>query len=52
MVQKELRCQMSLDKICAENFYKDDGDKIKLNRFLYEYANHLYTKILANQKLT
>jgi uncharacterized Fe-S radical SAM superfamily protein PflX len=42
---------MSFDKVSAENFYKDDGDKIKLNWFLYEYANHLYTKIVASQKL-
>lgn len=42
---------MSFDKVSAENFYKDDGDKIKLNWFLYEYANLLYTKIVASQKL-
>jgi len=42
---------MSFDKVSAKNFYKDDGDKIKLNWFLYEYANHFYSKIAASQKL-
>ena len=30
------------DKVSATNFYKDDGDKIRLNWFLYEYANMLH----------
>ena len=42
---------MSLDKVQATNFYIDDGDKIKLNWFLYEYANLLYMKILVSPKL-
>ena len=42
---------MNLDKVSGANFYKDDGDKIKLNWFLYEYANLLYTKIAASPKL-
>lgn len=44
--------QMNLDKVSAANFYKDKGDKIKLNWFLYEYANHLYMKIEKNLELT
>jgi uncharacterized Fe-S radical SAM superfamily protein PflX len=43
---------MDLDKVKATNFYKDDGDKIKLNWFLYEYANALYLEIAKNPKLT
>ncbi len=42
---------MELDKVRAENFYQDGGDKVKLNWFLYEYANLLYTKISASSKL-
>ena len=43
---------MELDKVSAANFYQDNGDKIKLNWFLYEYANLLYMKISASSKLT
>lgn len=42
---------MDFDRVMAANFYKDDGDKIKLNWFLYEYANLLYMKIAASPKL-
>ena len=42
---------MELDKVRAANFYQDNGDKIKLNWFLYEYANLLYMKISASSKL-
>lgn len=40
------------DKVFADNYYKDDGDKIKQNWFLYEYANILFSKIAENSKLT
>ena len=43
---------MGLDRVKATNFYADNGDKIKLNWFLYEYANLLYIKIAASPKLT
>jgi len=43
---------MELDKVRAANFYQDNGDKIKLNWFLYEYANLLYMKISASSNLT
>lgn len=36
---------MPVDNVKAKNFYKDNGDKIKLNWCLYEYSNVLYTKI-------
>ena len=36
---------MNIDKVKAKNFYKDAGDKILLNWFLYEYSNILYSKI-------
>ena len=39
------------DKVSAANFYKDDGDKIRLNWFLYEYANMLHMNIISNPKL-
>lgn len=42
---------MGFDKVNAVNFYKDDGDKVKLNWFLYEYANLLHMKIAASSKL-
>ena len=35
---------MSFDKVAAEHFYKDNGDKIKQNWFLYEYSNILFEK--------
>ena len=50
--QKGHRRQMNFDTVKAENFYIDDGDKIKLNWFLYEYANELHMEIVANEKLT
>jgi len=40
------------DKVKAERFYQDDGDKIKLNWFCYEYANNLYRAIETSVKLT
>jgi hypothetical protein len=42
---------MIIDKVSAENFYKDDGDKIKQNWFLYEYSNILFSKIKESPKL-
>jgi len=42
---------MELDKVSASNFYQDNGDKIKLNWLLYEYANLLYLKIATSPKL-
>jgi hypothetical protein len=36
---------MSNDKVAADNFYKDNGDKIKQNWFLYEFSNVLFSKI-------
>jgi len=36
---------VSIDNVAAGNFYKDDGDKIKQNWFLYEYSNILFSKI-------
>jgi len=42
---------MSIDKVAAKHFYKDDGDKIKQNWFLYEYANIMFSKIDENPGL-
>jgi hypothetical protein len=42
---------MTIDKVAASHFYKDDGDKILLNWSLYEYANILYSKIEESAKL-
>jgi len=42
---------MSLDKVRAENFYRDRGDKNKQNWFLYEYSNILFSKIQESAKL-
>ena len=42
---------MTVDKVHANNFYKDDGDKIKQNWCLYEYSNILFSKIEENPKL-
>ena len=39
------------DSIKAESFYQDNGDKIKLNWFCYEYANNLYSAIKSSKKL-
>jgi len=39
------------DNVKAERFYQDDGDKIKLNWFCYEYANNLYSAIKLSKKL-
>ena len=36
---------MGIDKVAADNFYKDKGDQILQNWFLYEYANILFSKI-------
>ena len=41
-----------IDKVAANNFYKDNGDKVKQNWFLYEYANILYSKIEEHNGLT
>jgi len=43
---------MGVDKVAADNFYKDDGDKIKQNWLLYEYSNMLFSKIEESQELT
>jgi len=43
---------MGFDKVHAKNFYKDDGDKIKQNWFLYEYSNILFTKIAESPELS
>jgi hypothetical protein len=42
---------MGFDKVSADNFYKDAGDQIKINWFLYEYANNLYMNIKSSAKL-
>ena len=42
---------MNFDKIAADNFYKDNGDKIKQNWFLYEYSNILFSKIWESHEL-
>jgi len=42
---------MSNDKVAADNFYKDNGDKIKQNWFLYEFSNVLFSKIEKSHKL-
>ena len=42
---------MSSDKVAADNFYKDGGDKTKQNWFLYEFSNVLFSKIEQSGKL-
>jgi len=42
---------MSNDKVAADNFYKDNGDKTKQNWFLYEFSNVLFSKIEQGGKL-
>jgi hypothetical protein len=42
---------MGVDKVAASHFYKDGGDKIKQNWFLYEYANQLFAQIDGSPKL-
>jgi len=42
---------MGIDKVAADNFYKDSGDKIKENWFLYEYSNILFSKIEESHEL-
>ena len=42
---------MGTDKVAADNFYKDSGDKIKQNWFLYEYSNILFSKIEESLEL-
>jgi hypothetical protein len=42
---------MIIDKVAANHFYKDDGDKILLNWSMYEYANILRSKIEGSSKL-
>jgi hypothetical protein len=42
---------VTTDNIQAGNFYQDDGDKIKLNWFCYEYANTLYSFIKLSKTL-
>ena len=39
------------DDVKAGNFYQDNGDKIKMNWFCYEYANNLYSFIKSSKKL-
>jgi len=43
---------MGTDQVSADNFYKDSGDKIKQNWFLYEYSNILFSKIEESHELT
>jgi len=43
--------KMIVDKVAAKNFYKDRGDKIKQNWFLYEYSNILFSKIAESPQL-
>jgi hypothetical protein len=43
---------MGIDKVSAGHFYKDGGDKIKQNWFLYEYANLLFAKVSEAPKLS
>ena len=43
---------MSVDKVAANHFYKDRGDKTLQNWFLYEYANVLFSKIKESPKLS
>jgi hypothetical protein len=42
---------MGVDKVTADNFYKDKGDKIKQNWLLYEYSNVLFSKIEESPEL-
>jgi hypothetical protein len=42
---------MPSDKVRADNFFKDDGDKVKINWLLYEYANNLYMDIARSPQL-
>jgi hypothetical protein len=42
---------MGVDKVAADNYYKDSGDKIKQNWFLYEYSNVLFSKIEESPEL-
>jgi len=42
---------MGTDKVAADNFYKDGGDKVKENWFLYEYSNILFSKIEESPEL-
>ena len=39
------------DSVSARSFYQDNGDKIKLNWFCYEYANNLSDSIKKSKKL-
>jgi uncharacterized Fe-S radical SAM superfamily protein PflX len=43
---------MGTDKVAADNFYKDDGDKNKQNWFLYEFSNIMYSKIEQRPELS
>jgi len=52
MQERQGNAKMNFDKIGADNFYKDSGDKIKQNWFLYEYSNILYSKIWESPELT
>jgi hypothetical protein len=40
-----------IDKVAARHFYQDDGDKVLIHWFLYEYANILYAEIESTAKL-
>ena len=42
---------MSIDKVAANHFYKDKGDKVKQNWFLYEFANIMFSKIEESSEL-
>jgi hypothetical protein len=39
------------DDVEANRFYIDDGDKVKLNWFCYEYANIYFMEIKSDPKL-
>ena len=42
---------MGIDKVSADKFYMDDGDKTKQNWFLYEYSNIMFSKIAESPQL-
>ena len=42
---------MKPDRIAADHFYKDKGDQIKQNWFLYEYSNVMASKIEKSPEL-
>jgi hypothetical protein len=40
------------DYVEADRFYQDDGDKVNINWYCYEYANLLYMSIRASARLS